>query len=219
MDPTPPVRADRPRRHAQTVRRRAVTGPMLFLLVLSALWSAFPASAAEVVWPDRESSYPAEITNITHEPWHPAWGEDVTVTVRLADDAPGPDMMSLLFCRVEPGYACGLPDIMHSEDDGRTWMGTIAWDDRFMQPGLRHIGYNITLHYDDGETRVYAPTGNYAIPETYPEEADGIYFFYAVGPEEASLPGPFLGPVILLLAGLALVRRPPRPHGRRPHDG
>lgn len=178
---------------------------MLFILiVLGALGAASVASAGPVTYPDRESTYPPGVANVTHEPWHPARGEDLQVTLMLESDAAVPGSVSMIFCRVEPTYVCGIPFMIDPSDDERAWTGTLAWDERFMQDETVHVGYNLTLRHIDRDTgrvqRVAAPMGNHWVPATLPPEGGDYYFVtYRDADTVGLLPGPT--PLVLLLLG------------------
>lgn len=188
---------------------------LLAILVLSVAGMVPDASAATVTRPDRESAYPEEIANITHHPWQPAAGEDLEVTMTLATDAPAPDQVSLLYCRVEPEYTCALPLFMEPIDRAGEWSGTIAWNERFMRPETVHVGYNVTLRYSDEDAvdrvrRVAAPTGNHWVPETFPSDSDGVYFFVAfadAGLDQEALAPPLSVFTLMLMTLIFIVRR------------
>lgn len=98
---------------------------------------------------------------------------------------------------------------MEPDDADGTWRGTIEWDTRFMKPETVHIGYNVTLRYDDGR-RIAAPTGNFWLPDTFPEASDGVYFFVAYGPgtPPQESPGvPLLLPLLFVALTLAFLGR------------
>lgn len=190
--------------------------PFVALLALAALLGPTalpPMEAAGVTHPDRESTYPEGVANVTHGPWAPRAGKDVEVTLTLEADAAVPTRVALLYCRVEPNYVCtARPPQMEAQDDGRTWTATIPWDDRFMEPETRHIGYNVTMRYVDpgsetGVRRVAAPVGNHWVPETFEEGTDGVYYFFAYSGsvrDSPAVPVPFL---IVALAALGACGR------------
>lgn len=173
---------------------------------------------------DREASYPPEVENVSHDPWRPVRGDDVRVTMRLAPDAKRPETVSLLFCRVEPTYVCGIPFSLAPKDEGRTWTGVIEWNPRckaggdrpgceFMLAETVHVGYNLTLRYGGAdERRVSAPVANYWVPSTYPSDSEGVYYFMRYEEAEASIESPLPWVVawvaLAVLVGLVLRRRP-----------
>lgn len=185
------------------------------VLLGAMLVAAAPGQASPVTLPDRESSYPPGVANVSHAPWTPRTDQDVVVTMRLTDDARVPDAVSLLYCRVEPEYVCGLPLFMDPSRDQRTWRGSIVSDfedpDGFMQEDTVHVGYNVTMRFQDDNgsiERVSAPTGNFWVPASYPEESDGVYYFLAYGEGEAhAMPGPAAALTALLLVGVVGVVR------------
>lgn len=197
--------------------RPALTLVVTALLSTALILSAAPTShAGTVTRTDRESTYPPEIHNITHAPWQPSAGQDLVVEMTLSPDAEMPDGASLLYCRVEPEYTCALPSLMEPTSDERVWVGTIEWEPRFMKPETVHVGYNITLRYEDpdvvgGFQRIPAPTGNHWLPETFPEDSDGVYYFVAFardGQTEQSPSPPLpLVLVLVLLIGACARRR------------
>lgn len=160
---------------------RVASGPDLVLVAL--LLVALPHAAAdEVRFPDRESTYPIGVTNITHAPWGPTRGDDVVVRLTLADGTPEPRSIAILYCRIEPNYACALPVAMVRSSE-REWSGEIPWERAFMG-GSHHIGYNLTLRFAGEEGHITAPRGNHWVPEGYPTEVDGSYYFYTVSSAE-----------------------------------
>lgn len=198
------------------VQRAKPLRTFLVLILVTALsLTTLPVgTAGTVTRADRESSYPPQIDNITHDPWQPSAGQDLVVTMELAPDAEEPDAVSLLYCRVEPEYTCALPLLMEPGSSDRTWIGTIEWEPRFMKPETVHVGYNVTLRYDDagevgGVERVPAPTGNFWLPDTFPEDSDGVYYFVAYDRTGQNAESPlFPLPVVLaLLIGLLWGRR------------
>ncbi|MBW3581684.1 MAG: hypothetical protein KY455_01165 [Euryarchaeota archaeon] len=168
--------------------------PVWSLLVVFAAVTFVPSGSADpVAYPDRASTYPAGVLNVTHAPWSPPAGDDVTVTVTLDPAHDPPAAAGLLFCRVEPNYACGLGVEMEPSSDATVWIGHIAWHPDFMTPETVHVGYNITLYLGgpEGEERKRTvPLGNHWVPDTYPTEVDGSYYFYAIGPAAESVPSP-----------------------------
>ncbi len=186
--------------------------PLLPLLIVPL------ASGAEVTVTDREASYPIGVENITQDPWRPHRGEDVRVVLRLDDGAAAPDSVSLLYCRVEPTYVCGLPFLLERAG-ARTWAGEIEWNPRCREGGARpscafmleetvHVGYNVTMRFPEG-SRVSAPVGNYWVPETYPSDADGVYYFMRYEgalPRDTPLPAA-IGAFALVAGALWLRRR------------
>ncbi len=180
---------------------------ILAVLVVSPL---FAGSAASTHAPmTREDTYPPGIANITQDPWNVKHGEDIEVTVTFAEDAPVPERVSLIWCRVEPDYVCAAipPQLQPSGD--RTWTGTIdaavGGERSVVTEDTRHIGYNLSIQYpsddpDGAATRVQAPTHNTWAPETFSEETGGIYYFVALGEPAKGAPLPALGLSLLVLA-------------------
>lgn len=184
---------------------------MLIALFVPAL-QVIPVAASPALLPDRESTYPDGIENITHSPWEVNRGQDVQVTVTLSEDATEPDRMSLLWCRVEPDYVCAIPSLMVRNDDG-TWSGTIdgsAGGDRdVIRDNTRHIGYNVTQiydHEDQASERVYAPLGNFWAPETFPLDTGGNYYFLDLGDTNES-PVIAIFPLLFALVALTALTR------------
>lgn len=184
--------------------------PMWWLVLLSVAMLLPSASADPVAYPDRGSTYPTGVLNVTHAPWSPRAGEDVRVTVTLDPDLDPPAAAGLLFCRVEPNYACGVGVAMEPSSDATVWTGRIAWHPAFMTDETVHVGYNITLYYggDGGEERRRTvPLGNHWVPEAYPTEVDGSYYFYAIAPSTEGLPSPTPPLVVALFMLLCAVWR------------
>ena len=190
---------------------------LVALLLLPLVWPL--AGAAPPTVPDRESSYPAEVANITHAPWRPQRGETVTVTATLHADGPRASQAHLLYCRVEPQYVCAVPRAMAPSEDRRVWTAEIPWD-RFLSEETTHVGYNVTFRYADpqsesGVRRVGAPTGNYWTPASFPQDSDGVYYFLAYRGDVDGAPAPSVIVVVLAAVGLLVVagRRGAARHG------
>lgn len=184
---------------------------VLFSLLV-ALFTSLPAAASGELLPDRESTYPDEIENITHDPWDPDRGEDVQVTVTLAEDAAVPDRVSLLWCRVEPDYVCAIPTLMERSSD-RGWTGTIegssGGDRDVIRGGTHHIGYNVTLMYEpDGAAnqRIHAPLANHWAPDTFPLDTGGNYYFLTLADTNESTAPAFVPLAIALVSLFAILR-------------
>lgn len=185
---------------------------IVLISMLVALFTSLPAAASGELLPDRESTYPDEIENITHSPWDPNRGEDVQVTVTLAEDATVPDRVSLLWCRVEPDYVCAIPRLMEAGGD-HEWTGTIegssGGDQDVIRHDTHHIGYNVTLMYEpDGAAneRIYAPLANHWAPDTFPLDTGGNYYFLNLADTNES-PAPVFVPLTIVFVSLLAILR------------
>lgn len=202
---------------------RHAFAPLAVLILLQAVvvLGAGAALAAPVTHADREATYPDGVANVTHEPWSPSRGDDVVVTLFMEPDARPPSRVSLIFCRVEPDYVCGIPLFIDEQAGGGEWVGTIPWDDRFMRDDTVHVGYNLTLRSLDRETgeveRVAVPLGNHWVPEAFPTDSGGSYYFLAYqgdGGLFGALPAPLPWVALLLvICWGAMDRRRGRGHG------
>lgn len=135
----------------------------------------------------REHVLPPPLANVSQDPWRPGRGEDVVVYATLRNPEAQPRAVLLRYCRVEPDYACWPTSVrMQRLGGSTTWAGVIAWDGRFMRPDTVHVGYNMSIVYDD-ERAYDAPTANYNAPPSFPVESGGLYFFYRLGPAREGL--------------------------------
>ncbi len=194
----------------------------VFVLVfmLWALVGSMSAGASSELLPDRESTYPEEIENITHSPWDPNRGEDVQVTVTLAEDTDPPDRVSLLWCRVEPDYVCAIPTLMEPTGD-HEWTGTIDGSSGGQRDVIRddtqHIGYNVSVihdYEDKSSDRLHAPLGNHWAPDTFPLDTGGNYYFLNLGGTNES-PAPTLVPLAFALVAIFTILRTGAWRGKR----
>lgn len=182
---------------------------LLSVLLAGVVIPGAPAAMAETS--EREASYPPAVANITHAPPDPTRGDAVAVTLTLRADAPTPDAVSLLWCRVEPDYVCALPVLMrHDGDDA--WTGTIpgayGGERDVIKRDTVHVGYNLTLRTETehGLERVSAPISSPWTPMSFPRDGDGHYYFLAYAEPERAPAAP-LSWLLLLLLGALLRRR------------
>lgn len=186
--------------------------PVFLVVLLGALVALSPpllASEDDNVFAAREDTYPEGIESITHSPVVVHHGERFEVTLRMLPGAEVPDRVSLIWCRVEPDYVCALPVIMQpSGTDEGVFSATIpehaGGQFDVVQDGTRHVGYNVSLQYqqEEGTKRVFAPTHNLWMPETFPADVDGRYYFLELQGTARSTPAPGL---VALFAALSLV--------------
>lgn len=147
----------------------------------------------------------ASVESASHEPANPAEGDDVTVTVRLADGVDA-ESVFLTHCRVDPSYACSAKSGAMTETGEGVWTATIPWQPHFFA-GTTWVGYTARIVHTNG-TETNAPLESVPFtPDGLPEGAGHYYFYQVEGADAAPTPAPGAIVLVVLLGGLAVATR------------
>lgn len=148
------------------------------------------------------SSDSPNVAHATHEPAFPARGEPVGIRLELRDGSEVARVV-LVYCRVQ-NYACA-PALAMAAVNATSFAQTVEWKAEFFR-GVRDVGYNFTIEYENG-SQEQSPRENVpAAPPDLPLEG-GRYYFYALPPEPRGSDAPSLLLVLLVVGWVAWRRR------------
>ena len=177
-----------------------VADPVPAVLILVAIVSLNTAAAQEPGPP-----HGSGVVDAQHTPAAPTRGQPVHVALTV-NASMNVTSVTLIYCRAEH-YACA-PSLGMTRRANGSFSATIPWHGSFFR-GVENVGYNFTLKHSNG-TSTSSPRDYWPYrPSVLPPDA-GIYYFYQLDPESASVPVPTwlgLGAAAMAAATIRSIKR------------